>query len=552
MRTWRPASRELLAAMLVFVIAGAGLTVARSGLQPHYRLSARQAAAAARTEHTDAEFLAGRRITGSRVIAYDHSMQAVSFFEGQHLVLYALVDPAGRVVTRQVHTGHDPQLGAPLANSWWVLTLTSALFLLAVMVVPLRRIRNLDALALAAFTGNIAAVNAGLVSLSVLLSVVLLAYLALRCLAVGLRERAQPEQTPLFDWLTARWERPERLRAAGLLAAAALAALLMMTLTSANVSTVAAASLSGATDLLHWTLPYGHVHFVVHGDTYPLLNYVFYLPGAVLTPVSDPFSSMAGALYVAAGAALLTAAAMWRLARRVLGADRVAGARAVLAWAAFPPVLVTATGGTDDLVVAACLAWMLVLLTSASRSLLLLTVAAWTKVVPIVLAPLWLVRGEGERARHALPAIVLSLALCAYLVVLGGAGAPGTMLADIWFPFHRGSLYAPWYTFSVEWLQPLVEAAVLALLAWLLLRLRRAPSPWRDPARSAGILGAILLGVQLGANQWTFTYLAWVFPFIALALLLDRGAPRAGSATGGAEQAVDVLAPTGERELQPA
>jgi hypothetical protein len=548
MRNLRPASRELLAALLVFVLAGAALTALHANTRPHYRLSPRRAVAAARANPADVAVLAHHRTTSERVVPYDNRLQAVSFFDGPRIVLYAVVGPHGEVAGRQVHIGTYPQQGPPLANSWWVLTLMSGLFLLAVVVVPLRRIRNLDALALAGFTANIATVNAGLVSLSVLLSVPLLVYLAARCLFVALRAPAPgPEQVALLRWLSARLERPERLRLTALLTGAGLLAATVITLTSIHVSTEAVASLAGATDLLHWTLPYGHTHYILHGDTYPLLNYVLYIPGAMLTPVSNPFSSITGALPVAAAASLITAAALWVLARRRLRCGQLASMRVVLAWAVFPPVLVTASGGNDDIVLAAILAWMLVVLASSSRSLLVLTAAIWTKVVPLILLPLWFVRRERMRAREVLPAVLLSLALCGYLVALGGPGAITTMIADIWFPFHRGSLYAPWYTFSVEWLQPLVQAAVLALLAWVLLRLRRDSSAWGETARVSGIFGAFLLGAQLGANQWTFTYLAWVYPFIAIALLVDRGRRLAAS---DAELAPPLAA--ARKELQPA
>ena len=48
----------------------------------------------------------------------------------------------------------------------------------------------------------------------------------------------------------------------------------------------AAASMAGATDLVHGTLPYGHLPQgeLVHGDTYPLLAYAAYVPAALLTP----------------------------------------------------------------------------------------------------------------------------------------------------------------------------------------------------------------------------------------------------------------------------
>jgi hypothetical protein len=550
MRNLRPARRELLASLLVFVLLCAALTALRANTQPHYRLSPRQAVAAARANPADAAVLAHHRTTSERVVPFDNHNQAVTFFDGPHIVLYAVVGPDG-VTGRQVHLGGYPQQGPPLANSWWVLTLMSTLFLLAAAVVPLRRIRNLDALALAGFTANIAAVNAGLVSLSVLLSVPLLVYLGARCLLVALRAPApQPEQVALLRWVSARMERPERLRLTALLTGAALLATTVITLTSTHVSAEAVASLSGATDLLHWTLPYGHIHYIVHGDTYPLLNYILYVPGALLGPVSNPFDSTAGALPVAAVASLVTAAALWVLARRRLRCGQMASMGVVLAWAVFPPVLLTAAGGNDDVVLAAILAWMLVLLASSSRSLLALTAAIWTKVVPLILLPLWFVRKERMRAREVVPAVLVSLVLCGYLVALGGPGSVTRMIADIWFPFHRGSLYAPWYAFSVEWLQPLVQAAVLALLAWVLLRLRRDPSPWADTARAAGIFATFLLGAQIAANQWTFTYLAWVYPFIAIALLVDRPPSRATTSAADAE----LVAPTaaGAKQLQPA
>jgi hypothetical protein len=551
---WRPASHALLAAMLVFVLAAAGLSIAHREDAPHYRLSAPAAIAAARGDSSDARFLRNHPFTSVRVIPYDATRQAVSFFAGARILLFTVVGPRGHVVGRQEHPSYAPQVGAPLANEWWFLALLSGAFLISTMVVPLRRMRNLDALALAGFAANIVAVNASFLALSVLLSVPLLAYLAIRCLLAGARAprpyARRSEQVPLIEWLARGVDGAHALRLLRITTIAALAAFLIITLTSIGESTNAAASLTGATDLLHWQSPYGHITGVLHGGTYPLLNYVFFLPGAVLTPVSGAFSDLSGALVVSAAAGLLTAAAIWVLARRSLGADRLTSTRAVLAWLLFPPVLVTASGATGDVVVAACLAWTFVFVTSASRSLLLLTVAVWTKLVPLVLVPLWLVRAERPRRRALVPALALSFALCAYLVGLGGVGALKTMLVEISFPFRRGSLYAPWQTFSLEWLQPLVEAAVLALLVWVVLRVRRVPSIWKDPVRMAGLFGALLLGVQLCASQWTYTYLPWVFPFVLFALMLDT-APDA-AAPGVHEPAVAV-APhpdVSERELQ--
>ena len=163
--------------------------------------------------------------------------------------------------------------------------------------------------------------------------------------------------------------------------------------------------------------------------------------------------------------------------------------------------------------------------------------------MPLILVPLWLLRRKGERARALLPAIAISLLACGYLVALGGTGAIGAMLSAVAFPFHRGSLYAPWYTFSVEWLQPIVEAAVLAALVFLLLRVRDWQMLWRHPVRVAGIAGGVLLGLQLSANQWTYTYLPWAFPFVAVALLLERGGARSSEGALSASENGAARAP---------
>ena len=72
--------------------------------------------------------------------------------------------------------------------------------------------------------------------------------------------------------------------------AAAAVALVLLSIPGGLVSDVAFASMAGATDLLHGTLPYGHLpqSELVHGDTYPLLAYLAYVPAAVLGPCATP------------------------------------------------------------------------------------------------------------------------------------------------------------------------------------------------------------------------------------------------------------------------
>jgi hypothetical protein len=510
--------------VLVFALAAIALSMLHGRTAPRYPTSARAAIAAARADAADARYLADHPASTARVIPLDGRLRRVTFFDGSRVVLDAAVDRDGRVQAREEHPRGVPYAGAPVANRWWLLLPLTGLFVMAVTVVPLRRMRNLDALALAGFTANVAFVNAGLLEASVIVSVPLLGYLAVRCLQVGLGRQSRPDQTPLSDRLASS-------RVLTLIAAGVGVAFLAITLTSTGTTDVAAASLSGATRLLHGQLPYGHIAGgVVHGDTYPLLNYVFYLPGALWTPVTDAWSDTSGALLVTALAALAGALAMRRLA----------GTRAVLAWLAFPPVLLAASSGSNDVVLAACLAWLLVLAADARRSAGLLAVAAWTKVVPLVLAPLWLAR---RRKRWTLlPAVALSAVLCAYLVAVGGPGELGRMVSDLSFQFQRGSFFAPWDTLSVEWLQPIVQAAVLTCLAWVVLRVRHDHLLWREPARVAGLCGALVLAVQLSANHWSWLYLPWAFPFVAAALLFGESRLRPSDVP------IEVVP---ERELQP-
>ena len=104
------------------------------------------------------------------------------------------------------------------------------------------------------------------------------------------------------------------------------------------------------------------------------------------------------------------------------------------------------------------------------------------------------------------------------------------MFHGISFQFHRASLYAPWYAFSIEWLQPIVQALVVAALASVAIYAYGNPVLWRQPARLAALCGALLLGVQLSASQWTYTYFAWAFPLVLVALLVERAPPARASA----------------------
>jgi hypothetical protein len=523
----RRPSLEVTVALVVFVIAWAGLAIVRDRTAPHYRLSAHAAIAAAQRDAQVSRYLTRFHYTRAESIPLDRTLRRVTFFDGPRVVLDAAVAPDRTVRFRQERPPGVAESGSPLANSPLMLALLTALFVLSAAVVPLARLRNLDLLVMTSFVPVVLLLNARLVVASVAVATPALAYLFARCALVGLalsRGSGTPEaSTSLYDHLTRAWPTERRMGLLRLVTGATVLAFLMITLTSTGESDVAAASLSGATNLIHGQLPYGHIaEGVVHGDTYPLLTYVFYVPGALWMPVTDAFSDLSGALPVTAAAALLSAWGVQRIAGR-LTSSPTAPLRASLAWLSFPPVLLAASQGSNDLVLAALVVWLLALAGQTGGSSLLLAGACWAKVVPLILVPVWLARLRGRHLRVALVALVgISGALIAWVLALGGGAAIGDMVDALSFQFQRASFHAPWHPFALSWLQTILQAALLALLALATVRAWGNRRLRTDLPRLAGLSGALLLGVQLTANYWTWAYLPWAFPCIAAALLITQ------------------------------
>jgi len=338
--------------------------------------------------------------------------------------------------------------------------------------------------------------------------------------------RPSAASRPLLGHALRRLEPAARMRTLRLLVLATVLAFAMITLTSSGYTDVAAASLQGATELLHGVLPYGHITLAFHGDTYPLLDYLLYVPGALWLPVTNPLSDLTGALAVTMAASLLAGAALYLIGgQREIPADESESRgerrlRLTLAWFAFAPVLLAASGGANDLLVAACLAWMLALRTRTGSSLLALAMGVWVKLVPLVLVAIWVPYRRRDLLRSCAGALALSAALIALMIALGGAGSLAAMVRAMSFQFQRGSFFAPWYTFDVRWLQPLAQAGVLALALAAVLRIRVEGSIRADVVRLSALAAALLMALQLSANYWTWSYLPWVFPLLAVALFL--------------------------------
>lgn len=517
-RLRRPSA--LLVAGLVLLAAFAALSLTRIAPRPLPRALAvadvLHHPRAARALARDSE-----RWTRVEVGAVDARETRVTFFDGPRLVADTALRRDGSVARFIDYRGLPVPYGVPLTHRAWLIAVGALAFLLATAVVPLRRVRNLDALALLAFVIPVVLLDERLVAASTFAAIPSLAWLAGRCAWIALGPRREPAPArPLLDALTPTWSEAQRVRMLRLAVGAAALVVVLVTVSAISTVDVGQAVMEGATLLTHGTLPYGHMPGdVFHGDVYPLLGYAAYAPLALLMPVHDNWDVANGALYAAAAAAVVVALLLVR------SGEDAAGLRAALAWLTLPPLLVTVSTGTSDVVLAALLLGALVLVRRPLASASVVLLAGWFKLVPFALLPIWLARLRGRRLAVALALTAASAAATvAVLVALGGAGAPARMLHAVAYQLDRRTLHSPWTLLGIEWLQPLAQAAVLALIAGATVRVRRDAALAADPVRLAALAGAILLGLQLSANYWTYLYLAWVVPCVVVGLLAD--APR--------------------------
>jgi hypothetical protein len=401
-----------------------------------------------------------------------------------------------------------------------LLVLLAFVFAIAVGARPLRSPRNLDAAVLAGgFTLAALLNDARLVGAQTYVGVAGLAYVAVRCAQVGFgRREPAPVGEPLYRRLFRSGDAPRLLR---LVAAATLVAGVVVTVTSAGISDIAFAGLAGATKLNHGDLPYGHLTSdLVHGDTYPLLSYVLYMPFAALSPVRDSFDNIDGALWLNAIALVATAALLYRLAGR-----GEAGTAAALAWLAFPPVLIAASAGTNDVPTALVVVAAIALFARPALSAGALALAGLVKIAPAAALVVWLPRLRGRPLAAACAAVVVAaVAALAVILALGGSGGVSDTWDALRFQFRRGSWFSIWQQTGAGWLQPVFQAATAGFAAVAATEVSRRGADGFSLRRAAALAGAVVALLQIGANHWSYMYLPWLLPFILVALLPPSGA----------------------------
>jgi hypothetical protein len=470
------------------------------------------------------------------VTPIDSRLEHVSFLSHGQLVAEAAVDRSGRVVSEKPDTMPVPY-GNWVAYQPAVLIGLCLLFVLMGAVTPWRRLRNLDVLAALSFLPAVLLFQHRYLSASMLAAAPPMIYLLLRCgfVAFGPERPAEPAR-PLLWALTPGLDPARRVRWLRWLLVVVAVVFVMVGMGSPDAVDVLYAAMEGATRLIHGVLPYGHLPpGVIHGDTYPILTYVLYMPLALVAPVNTTWDNVNGGLALAVIAALIAAAAVFltTAGRRSAGSRRPpevdeAGLRAALAWLAFPPLLVTVSTGTTDPMLAAMLALAVLLWRRPALCAGLLAAAGWFKFAPFVLVPVRLAPLRGRRLIAALAAIAgVSLPLLGLLLALGGPGGPAAMVHSMSYQFTRGSMQSVWGALGIAGAQPFGQGCVLGLIAASVVWLRRNPRLAADRRRMAALSAAILIGLQLSADYWAFLYLAWVMPLIGSSVFAGPAAAEA-------------------------
>lgn len=413
-------------------------------------------------------------------------------------------------------------------------------------------LRNLDVAMLASFLISLAFFDEGLLFWSVPFAYPPLVYFFCRMLAIGFGRRPRfAYTTRLPIWLVIGLS----LFAIGFRAG--------MNVWNSGTLDVGFASVVGADRMLNGRNPYGTFpkptdkpcdikysdgtyrayiqadgaceSAVAQGDTYGPVMYDAYVPATLIFPWSGKWDSLPGAhttsIVFDVLAMLGLAVAGFRIAGRRLGAS------VMLLYAAFPMTDYSVAANSNDMVVAAIVAWMLALFTWPLARGFVLGLAAWAKFAPILILPLFL-RGQRAPRRHfwelrtLLPDRDGRRVAAGFLAATVAAFVPIILLAGslhgvrvFWnrtfgWQLDRPSPWSIW-----DWgvypglpdlsLEQKGLKALLVLLAIVVFVMARR----LDVARIAALAGALLIGFQITLTHWSGLYIAWWVPCVAIALM---------------------------------
>jgi hypothetical protein len=265
---------------------------------------------------------------------------------------------------------------------------------------------------------------------------------------------------------------------------------------------------------------------IERGDTYGPVSYLAYVPATLVFPWSGKWDSLPAAHATSIAFDLLT------LLGLVLVGLRFGGARTAallaFAWVAYPFTAYTLSANTNDTVMPALLVLGFWLASSPWARGASVALAGWTKFGALLLAPLWASYPSFELRRAARFALAFSAAtVAAFLVLLLEPGL-WDALRTFWertveYQSSRDSPFSiwGWGQYHAEGIPDLgfVQPVVAVLAVGLALLVAFVPAR-KTPVGLAALTAAVLIAFQLALTHWFYLYLPWVFPFVALWLVL--------------------------------
>ena len=457
------------------------------------------------------------------------------------------VDRAGRVVKAWV----GPEVAWPLARGGglggainrplvWLAFCLFFVIGLADFRRPLSA-RNLDLLAVLSFSIHLWYFNEGRVFASAIAAAVSLAYLIGRAAWMGCTNRASPAATLLPVWLL--------VGATVLLMGFRVG----LNLQQDGVLDVGYAGVIGAQRIADGTAPYGRFPeretgrpcgppnadgevadwiqangrcetALPLGDTYGPVNYHAYLPGLAVLGWSGKWDRLPAVRFTTLLFDVLALLGLAAVGLR-FGGTRLAALLA-FAWAANPFTQYVSSSNANDAIMPAFLIWGFWAASSDVGRGSLAALAAWAKLAALVVVPLWAtypnVR-EWRRTASFAAAFAVTTALSFWILVAGGE--PVEELRRFYertfeIQFDRRSPFSLWdwgqYHAQglpdLRWLQRILQVALVAAALALAFVPRR-----KSPFQLAALTAALLMGFQLALTHWSALYIAWFFPFVALA-----------------------------------
>jgi hypothetical protein len=267
---------------------------------------------------------------------------------------------------------------------------------------------------------------------------------------------------------------------------------------------------------------------IEQGDTYGPASYLAYVPATAIFGWSGKWDSLPAAHATSIAFDLLTLLGLVLVGRR-FGGNRLAVLLA-FAWVAYPFTAYTLNANTNDAIMPALLVLGFWLVSSAWARGAAVALAGWTKFAALLLAPLWATYPRADRRALLRFAASFAVATLAAFSILALEPDLFHAVRTFWdrtvgFQVGRDSPFSIWGWGQYHakgipdlgFLQPFVAAFAVLLALVLAVRPRR-----KGPVELAALTAAILVAFELALTHWFYLYLPWLFPFVALWLLLPE------------------------------